>query len=194
MLDYDREADWYDETRGGPARAAEAAAAVARMLPRTPGLVVDVAGGTGIVAAVLARLGHEIVLCDLSEGMLRQAQRRLPARVLQADAVRLPFPDASVSAVVMVWLLHLVDEVESTIGEAMRVLAPGGRLVTTVDKALAHGVRDRPASDSSAVVAAVAARSGAVPAGETTFVGIGQGRQGRPDPVFTLRAFERVGG
>lgn len=190
MPDYNREAQRYDETRGGEARAAEAAAAVVRMLPRPSGVVLDVAGGTGIVAAVLSKLDHDVVVCDLSEGMLRQAQRRLPPRVVQADAAQLPFPDRGVAAVLMVWLLHLVDDAEAMVGEAVRVLRPGGRLITTVDKARAHGWQDRAPADAAEVVEKVAARLGLLPAAETTFVGVGQGRD-RPDPVFTLRAFEK---
>jgi len=193
VLDYDHEAGRYDDSRGGEKRAAEAAAAVHRLLPARPGLVVDVGGGTGIVSAVLAKLGHDVAVCDLSHGMLRAAQNRLPGRVLRADARRLPFPDSSLGAVCMVWLLHLVEharDVERMLVEVVRVLAPGGRLVTTVDKAAAHGHHSRAPGDASAAVDAVLRRLGMRSVASTTFVGIGQGG-GRSDPVFTLRAFER---
>jgi ubiquinone/menaquinone biosynthesis C-methylase UbiE len=123
--------------------------------------------------------------------MLRAAQRRLPGRVVRGDAASLPFRDGGAAVVCMIWLLHIVDDVDSVLAEAVRVLEPGGRLLTTVDKAAAHGHRTGAATDSSAAVEATLADLGAVPAGTTTFVGLGQGRRGAPDPVFTLRAFEK---
>lgn len=193
MLDYDREASGYDDTRGGQQRAAEAAAAVDRLIPVRARRVIDVAGGTGIVSALLAKLGHDVVVCDLSEEMLRAAQRRLPGRVVRADAARMPFPDGTAAVICMVWLLHLVDDVDAILAEAVRVLRPGGHLLTTVDKAAAHGRQAGTATDSSARVEAILHDLGAAPAGQTTFVGLGQGRgRGRvADPVFTLRAFEK---
>lgn len=190
-MDYDREASGYDDTRGGQERAAEAAAAVDRLIPARARRVVDVAGGTGIVSTLLAKLGHDVVVCDLSEGMLRAAQRRLPGRVVRGDAARLPFQDGSAAAVCMIWLLHLVDDVDGVLAEAVRVLGPGGRLLSTVDKAASHGHDTSGATDSSTVLEAKLADLGATPAGQTTFVGLGQGRQRAPDPVFTLRAFEK---
>lgn len=194
MLDYDREASGYDDTRGGQARAAEAAAAVDRLIVARGGRVLDIAGGTGIVSTLLAKLGHDVVVCDLSEGMLRAAQRRLPGRVLRTDGARLPLPDACAAAVCMIWLLHLVDDVDAFLAEAVRVLVPGGRLITTVDKAAAHGDHSRVPTDSSEAVEASLRSVGALPVQQTSFVGLGLGRHGAADPVFTLRAFERATG
>ncbi|MGH3330128.1 MAG: class I SAM-dependent methyltransferase, partial [Nocardioidaceae bacterium] len=78
---YDAEAAVYDESRGGLARASAAAEAVGSLVP-TRGVAVDVAGGTGIVSAELARLGFSVVVTDLSVGMLSVAWPRLPGRVL----------------------------------------------------------------------------------------------------------------
>ncbi len=67
---YDREATRYDESRGGVERARRAAEAVAALVP-APGRTLDVAGGTGIVSAELAAQGRDVLVVDLSVGMLR---------------------------------------------------------------------------------------------------------------------------
>lgn len=60
--------------------------------------------------------------------------------------------------------------------------------VTTVDKAAANGeFTDKP-SDARDVVTALAAEHGLVPAGETSFVGVGQSN----DPAYTLLSFTRT--
>ena len=171
---YDAEADRYDETRGGDDRARAAAQALHRLL-RDRGTVLDVAVGTGIVAAELAALGHLVHGVDVSAGMLRKASIRLPGHVVQADALRLPVADGSVGAVTAVWLTHLLEDSEVLIAEAARVLRAGGVLVTTVDKResqrVAEGRRhapDRP-QDGLALVTDRAARHGLDLTGATTF-------------------------
>jgi len=179
---YDAAADAYDESRGGDARAAAVAAEVHRLVPGA-GLLVDVAGGTGSVAAALMSLGHEVLVADASAGMLRHAVRRLPGRVVRADARRLPLTDGSAVAVSVVWLLHLMEQhdADAVLAEAARVLRPGGVLVATVDKDLAHGATRRTDADAADRVARVCAGLGLEPAGggrvhgETRWVQTGAG-------------------
>jgi ubiquinone/menaquinone biosynthesis C-methylase UbiE len=186
---YDREAAVYDESRGGAERARNAAAAVATLLP-PGGRLLDVAGGTGIVSAELAAQGRDVVVVDLSIGMLRLAGERLPGRVAAARADLLPVADGSVDAVTAIWVLHLLptEVADRVVAEAARALRPGGRLVTTVDKHRAHG-RDGGEADHRDRVLAVAARHGLQPAGEAAFSGRSQwGSAGDGDPVFPLVA------
>jgi SAM-dependent methyltransferase len=188
VLDYDAEADRYDATRGGRARAEAAAAAVASLLPPGARRVCDVGAGTGIVSADVAARGVGVVCVDPSIGMLRHAATRLPGRCLQARGDWLPLRSASVDAVTFVWLLHLLPDAGPFLAEAARVLRPGGRVVTTVDKSGAHwaGNSDiaealRPylgpsrAADQHDRIVAQSAQHGLVPLGEVTFVGLGQG-------------------
>lgn len=49
-----------------------------------------------------------------------------------ADAARLPFPDASVDAVVMFEVLEHLREPQAALAEAARVLRPGGRLLLSM--------------------------------------------------------------
>ncbi len=191
MPDYDREAPRYDETRGGEPRAEAAAAAVAGLLP--VGRCLDVGGGTGLVAAHLLRRGVDVVVVDRSSGMLRLASERLPGRCVRADAARLPVGDGAVESVLTMWLLHMLDDARPALAEAARVLPPGGVLVTTVDKAAAHGYRDDDPTDREADVVAHGGTLGLVVAGRAAYVGHGQGRDGGPDPVYPLLALRRLG-
>lgn len=185
-LDYSAEASRYDATRGGEARAEAAAAAIAELVPDA-GTLLDVAGGTGIVSNRMAVRGHQVAVSDLAIGMLRRAQERLPGAAACMDAARLAVADACLDTVTMIWLLHLLRDADPLIAEAARVLRPGGRFVTTVDKAAANGdVRDSP-SDARQVVTGLATRHGLVAVGESSFVGVGQ----RGEPVYTLMSFVR---
>jgi len=87
--------------------------------------VLDLAGGSGRATAGLS--DAEVVVCDVSKGMLRAAPAEA-ARV-RGDARRLPLADGVVDAVVVVDALHHVPDPERALGEAARVLAPGGVVV-----------------------------------------------------------------
>jgi ubiquinone/menaquinone biosynthesis C-methylase UbiE len=191
---YDTEAARYDETRGGVERARAAAAAVAALVA-PEGLLVDVAGGTGIVSAELAALGWSVLVADRSHGMLRLAAGRLPGRVVRAAADRLPLPDGCADTVTMIWLLHLLDvpTADRAIAEAARVLRPGGHLVATVDKDLAHGKPRQRLSDHRERVEQVARRNGLAFVAATSFSGRSTwGSATEDDPVFPLAAFRRL--
>ncbi|MEW1640677.1 class I SAM-dependent methyltransferase [Streptomyces sp. NPDC091219] len=195
MLDYDKEADAYDETRGGEPRAAAAADAVLGLVPRDARHLLDVACGTGIVTRRLAaaRPGLRVTGLDTAPAMTRTAAARLPGAILLADSRRLPFPDGVFDAVTTVWLLHLAEgpaDVGAIIAECARVLRPGGVYVTTVDKAAAHDVGSdiddllaarprRPAQDRPDHVRTFAADHGLRLAGSARFRGHGQGRSPR---------------
>ncbi|MGQ4385399.1 class I SAM-dependent methyltransferase [Streptomyces sp. SAS_270] len=245
MLDYDKEADAYDATRGGEPRAAAAADAVLGLVPEGTRSLLDVACGTGIVTRRLAtaRGGLRVTGADAAYAMAHMAAARLPGAVLLADSRRLPFADGVFDAVTSVWLLHLVDgsdDAQAVVAECARVLRPGGVYVTTVDKAAAHDVGSdidavlaprprRPAQDRADHIEAYAVEHGLSPVGQARFRGHGQGRSPRgtaadlrrgwytqlppgerlteqfavrlealpdqevprPDPEFTLRAFQK---
>jgi SAM-dependent methyltransferase len=91
--------------------------------------VLEVGIGTGLVAAALAATGRTVMGVDLSLPMLRHAHTRLGAVVAQADGFSLPVRAGAVDAVVMVWVVHLVPDAGAFLGEAARVLRPGGRIV-----------------------------------------------------------------
>lgn len=192
MLDYDAEAASYDDERGGLARAREAATAVITLAP-DGGLYLDIAGGTGIVSNEVALAGASVIVLDASHGMLSKAAERLPGRAVQARAESLPIASDSMDAVTAIWLLHLLDDPAPVVAEAARVLRSGGRFVTTVDKAAAHGYafEDNP-TDGVARITELAAAHGMRPAGAATFVGRGQDRGDGSEPVYTVVAFAKT--
>ncbi|MFF4347110.1 class I SAM-dependent methyltransferase [Streptomyces sp. NPDC001530] len=195
MLDYDKEADEYDATRGGEPRAAAAADAVLALVPEGARDLLDVACGTGIVTRRLAagRPAMRVIGADAAPRMTRMAAERIPDAVVLADSRRLPFPAGAFDAVTSVWLLHLVagpEDVRAIVAECARVLRPGGVYVTTVDKAAAHDVGSdidavlaprprRPAQDRAEHVEEYAIEHGLAPAGQARFRGHGQGRSPR---------------
>jgi len=94
--------------------------------------VLDVAAGTGVSTAELARSGARAVASDFSLGMLsagshRASRRQLP--FVAADALRLPFADAVFDAVTISFGLRNVADVPAALAEFARVTRPGGRLV-----------------------------------------------------------------
>jgi ubiquinone/menaquinone biosynthesis C-methylase UbiE len=131
-VSFDRIADRYDVTRGGLARGeryvAEIAPHLEPLLP--PGRrVLEVGVGTGAVARPLTDRGFDVVGVDISRAMLTRAHERIGARVAEADAHRLPFPDTSVDGALTIWVLHLVADPAGVVAEIARVLRPGGRFV-----------------------------------------------------------------
>jgi demethylmenaquinone methyltransferase / 2-methoxy-6-polyprenyl-1,4-benzoquinol methylase len=99
--------------------------------------VLDVATGTGLVAAQLARrYGCRVVALDQSQEMLDAARARLArdpnlaARVelVRGEAERLPFAPGEFDALTFTYLLRYVDDPGPTMRELARVVAPGGRI------------------------------------------------------------------
>jgi len=96
--------------------------------------VLDVATGTGVLAAEVLRRepGATVVGVDFALPMLREGLASRPElRLLrcQADALALPFADASFDAAVSGFLLRNVSDLRGAIAEQVRVVRPGGRVV-----------------------------------------------------------------
>lgn len=95
----------------------------------TQGVVLEAGGGTGRVAHRLTPWARAVVINDLSAPMLRKAQRKGALNPAQSYVERLPFRDASFSRVFAVDALHHFHDHHKAVGELLRVLKPGGRLV-----------------------------------------------------------------
>ncbi len=94
--------------------------------------VLDLAAGTGVSTAELARSGARAVACDFSLGMLRagRAHRaRAAVPFVAGDALHLPFADEAFDAATISFGLRNVADTTQALGEMARVVRPGGRLV-----------------------------------------------------------------
>lgn len=103
---------------------------VAALDPHHGDVVVDVAGGTGALAGLIAARGARAIVADLSYQMVRVGTGRVTGRVdwLVADAVRLPLPDASVDAVTIAFGLRNLSDTRAGLEELRRIVRPGGQL------------------------------------------------------------------
>src|SRR3989337_242981 len=100
-------------------------------LPRG-GHVLDVATGTGLVAAELIRRGFEVTGVDQSAEMLDVARRRFDGRVelLEASADSLPFGGDPFDHLTFTYLLRYVDDPGATLAELARVVQAGGTVAS----------------------------------------------------------------
>jgi demethylmenaquinone methyltransferase/2-methoxy-6-polyprenyl-1,4-benzoquinol methylase len=112
-------------------------ALVSAVAPQAGQRVLDVATGTGMVAAeLLARADCTVVGIDQSAAMLAGARQRFAtagqARVelIEGQAEALPFADESFDALTFTYLLRYVDDPGATVGELARVVRPGGRVAS----------------------------------------------------------------
>lgn len=100
--------------------------------------VLEVAAGTGVVTRALASVlpqSVSIVATDLNQAMLDQAAAVGTRRVVQwrqADAMQLPFPDATFDAVLCQFGVMFFPDKAKAFAEARRVLKPGGLLAFNV--------------------------------------------------------------
>jgi demethylmenaquinone methyltransferase/2-methoxy-6-polyprenyl-1,4-benzoquinol methylase len=97
-------------------------------LPRDGGHVLDVATGTGLVAAELLRQSFAVTGLDQSAGMLGVARRRLGGEVelVEGSAEDIPFPDGSFDHLTFTYLLRYVDDPGAVLSELARVVRLGG--------------------------------------------------------------------
>lgn len=122
--------EWW-KSRGGFAMLHWISAARARLVPpatRQASVLVDVACGGGLLAPHVAHLGHRHVGVDLSATATAVAQTH-GVQVVRGDAQRLPLADAVADVVVAGEVLEHVPDLAAAVGEACRVLRPGGTLV-----------------------------------------------------------------
>ncbi len=103
---------------------------------KAPRRILDVATGTGDVALLLkrARPTAEVVGGDFTPQMLELARAKatragVDVRFVEADALALPFADASFDAITVAFGFRNFADYERGLAEFFRVLAPGGRAV-----------------------------------------------------------------
>lgn len=99
--------------------------------PRGGQVIVDLAGGTGDVAALLGGPDRVVAVCDPSVPMMQVGRGRGHRHVgwLAGTAERMPLPDASVDTLTIAFGIRNVTHLDAALAEALRVLRPGGRFL-----------------------------------------------------------------
>jgi ubiquinone/menaquinone biosynthesis C-methylase UbiE len=133
---YDAGAERFERQRAlppGGASAIHAAVRAGLAVPRPR--VMDLGAGTGRIGWPFVAADDDYVGVDLSFGMLHAFATRSdlpPACTLllaQADGLRLPFPDASFDAVLLMQVLSASGDWRALLAETTRVLRPAGSLI-----------------------------------------------------------------
>jgi demethylmenaquinone methyltransferase/2-methoxy-6-polyprenyl-1,4-benzoquinol methylase len=101
-------------------------------IPNDGGHVLDVATGTGLVAARLRRQGFRVTGVDQSPEMLAVARQRFCDEVTlsHASAEALPLASESFDHLTFTYLLRYVDDPAATLAELARVVRPGGTVAS----------------------------------------------------------------
>lgn len=98
-----------------------------------PGMqLLDVACGTGLVAAAAAKIlgGAETITCvEPSDGMIAVAKTKLAARFVKSRAESMPLPDNAYDFLTLGYALRHFTELELAFREFLRVLKPGGKVL-----------------------------------------------------------------
>jgi demethylmenaquinone methyltransferase/2-methoxy-6-polyprenyl-1,4-benzoquinol methylase len=95
----------------------------------TPGVTLDLACGTGDVAALVKDRAEFVVGLDYSLPMLKVAKEKFPDIAwVRGDALRLPFPDRTFDTVLISLALRHFEDVKGSLKEIRRVLKEGGQV------------------------------------------------------------------
>lgn len=108
------------------------ALSVARVRPGER--VLDIASGSGDLAAGMAARGADVCMSDINASMLLRGRDRMldkgrPVPAIQCDAEHLPFPEGRFDCVTLGFGLRNMTHKEQALAEIARVLKPGGRAV-----------------------------------------------------------------
>ena len=118
-------APWYD--RHAHQEKPEELLRLVEMPPQ--GRLLDAGGGAGNIAGYFAGGETQVVVADISWGMVRLAGAKKGVRAICAAAESLPFSGDYFDRVVMVDAFHHVLNQSLTANELWRVLKPGGWIV-----------------------------------------------------------------
>ena len=119
--------------------------AVARLI-RPGDTVLECACGTGAISAAIAPACARVVATDYSEGMLKQARKKLATHsnvtVEQADITALRYAADSFDVAVAGNVIHLLPEPGDALKELKRVVRPGGTIIVPTYVSLTDGANN----------------------------------------------------
>lgn len=113
--------------------------AVARAQIQGHHKVLDLAGGTGDLTALIAKKldrDGQVILADINNAMLNRGRSKLidkgiikPVEFTQVNAESLPFPSNYFHCAIIAFGLRNVTHQDNALSEMFRVLMPGGRVI-----------------------------------------------------------------
>jgi ubiquinone biosynthesis O-methyltransferase len=98
--------------------------------------LLDAGCGTGLFSAAAVERGAEVTSLDVGEALLSKVAQKCESRRVVGDVSHLPFEDQSFDAVLCTEVIEHVRGPRQAVGELVRVLRPGGRLVLTTPNRL----------------------------------------------------------
>jgi ubiquinone/menaquinone biosynthesis C-methylase UbiE len=109
-------------------------------LPADKGsLILDAGGGTGRWSVPLAKMGYRVTLCDISDGMLKQAEKKIKKAGLsdkvtieEQDLTRLSFEDQTFDFVLCEDGPISISDSQKVVNELVRVLKIKGKIWASV--------------------------------------------------------------
>jgi ubiquinone/menaquinone biosynthesis C-methylase UbiE len=130
---FDRQSDRYGSSHI-LADTSDVAEALAGVAPSGGGRALDVATGGGHTALRLAQMGWSVTAGDVSPRMLENAAKLLraeghPLETRLFAAEQMPYPDAAFDLVTVRVAPHHFSSPRRFVGEAARVLRPGGHFL-----------------------------------------------------------------
>lgn len=97
------------------------------------GKTLELACGNGTYSEILLHKSEHLTATDYSDEMVAVSRERLKchsnARIEKADCLDLDYEKSSFDTVVMINLLHIIDQPEKAVSEGLRVLKTNGRLI-----------------------------------------------------------------
>lgn len=115
-----------------------------KTLSDVSGEIFEIGFGTGLNLPHYPPAVKKIVTADINPGMAPILERRIAESPIEVEhhvisGESLPFEDASFDSVVCTWTLCSIANVEQALGEASRILKPGGRFFF-----VEHGLAEDP--------------------------------------------------
>jgi len=141
IADYDKagykyEKYWTDQAINRAYEDLAERLAISRMIPDSGNWFLDLGAGYGRLADLYVNRFLNVIIADYSLENLKKAQIRLGNQTLGSqihfvalNAYHLPFKNEALDAVMMVRVLHHLEEPEDVLSEVFRILSPDGALI-----------------------------------------------------------------